>query len=135
MAKPDLTNMLTKREILYSEKYTDEDRNAAADEFIGMERFGEALEFLEVTRDAGRLARIRDAALERGDTFLLLRVEKLGGEELPAETWRRAAEKAETLGKYFDVYRALTRVGDEEKAEAIREKHMPGFQPFKPEGK
>jgi hypothetical protein len=135
MAKLDLKNMLSKRDLLYSDKSTDEELNAAADEFLEMERYGEALEFLEMTRDRGRLDRIEQAAAKRGDTFLLLRVERLRGEPVPAGTWRDISEKAVSLGKYYDAYRALLRAGDEAKAEELREKHLPGYEPFRPEGK
>ena len=63
-----------KRAVLYSENATDEDKNAHADAYIEAERYGEALEFLAMTRDAALLDRIRTAALDLGDTFLLTQV-------------------------------------------------------------
>ena len=76
-----------------------------------------------------------EAALERGDTFLFLRVEKLGGEEIPSDAWREIAAKAESLGKFYDAFRGYDRAGDAEKAEAIRAEHMPDYTPFRPDGK
>jgi len=130
-----LDHPAAKRALLYSDKASEEQLNAAADRFIESERYSEALEFLELTRDAARLSRILDAALERGDTFLVLRVEKIGGDEIPADTWREIAAKAATLGKFYDAYRGYGRAGDEEKAEAIRAEHMPDYEPFRPDGK
>ena len=106
-----------------------------ADLFIERERFAEALEFLERTRDESRLGVIRDQGVARGDTFLLLRAEKLSGIQIPGAIWKNAATQAMSLGRYYDAYRALLHAGDEEKAEAIRAEHMPDYEPFRPEGK
>jgi hypothetical protein len=135
MAKKTPANMSEKRATLYSEKATGADRNACTDFYIEKARFGEALEFLEVTKDADRLDRVRDAALDLGDSFLLARVERIGGEKLGAEVWRRLAETARRNARYLDAYRALDAAGDEEAAEALREQHMPDFESWKPQGK
>jgi hypothetical protein len=126
---------MEKRSVLYSEKATEEELNSLADRYVAAERFGEALEFLEKTRDEGRLETIRREAAERGDTFLLLRVDHLRREPLPTEVWLTAAERATELGKYHDAYRALLKASREEEAEALRADHLPEYQPFKPEGK
>jgi hypothetical protein len=135
MVESRLTNFRTKKDLLHSEKTTDAERNAFADQFLDAERFGEALEFLERTRDRGRLDRILAEAVRRGDTFLLTRVERIRGEPVSPETWRETAGKAVELGKSFDAYRALGRAGGEEEAEAFRAEHLPDYHPFKPEGK
>ena len=128
-------DMAAKREVLYGEKATDEERNALADAYLDAERFGEALELLEATRDADRLARVRKEGFGRGDTFLLLQVERLTKSELPKEDWRAAAERAKAAGRYLDAWRALNRMGEEEAAETLRAEHLPDFRPFRPEGK
>ena len=135
MVETRLTSFKTKQTLLYSDRATDEERNAFADQFIEAERFGEALEFLELTKDRARLDRILAEAVRRGDTFLMLRVEKLRREPVSADVWRDAAEKATALGKNFDAFRAIERSGDEERAEAFRAEHLPDYRPFKPEGK
>jgi hypothetical protein len=124
-----------KRVILHSDRVTDEQLNAAADSFIEHERYGEALEFLEHTRDGERLSRILSAAAGLGDTFLVMRAQKLCGKALPPDRWREIAAKAVALGKFFDAYRGYERAGDEERAEAIRAEYMPDYEPFRPEGK
>jgi hypothetical protein len=120
-----------KRRILFSASSSDEDRNRAAREFADAERFGEALELVEKTRDAEILDRVEREGIERGDTFLLLRVEKIRGQPIPPEAWRRAAAAAESRGRKFDAFRAYERAGDPEKAKAV----LPEYQPFRPEGK
>lgn len=130
-----LTNFRTKKNFLYGERTTDEERNRAADQFIEAGRYGEALEFLERSKDRGRLDRVLTDAHAKGDTFLMMRVEKIRGEPIPPDEWLRAFDEAEKLGKSFDAYRALARAGDEERAEAWRAEHLPDYQPFKPEGK
>ncbi len=135
MAKVDLRDSMAKRTLLHSRKTTDEERNEAADFFLREERYGEALEFLEITRDPVRLQAVKEAALDRADTFLLQRVEKIAGEPIPPETWRNVAARALSLGRFRDAWRALREAGDEERAEAVRTEHMPDFQPYEPEGK
>jgi hypothetical protein len=120
-----------KRRILYSTSTPDEDRRRAAREFLDAERFGEALEVLEKVADADLLSRIEREGIERGDTFFLLRVEKLRGQPVTPDAWRRAAAAAEAKGRLFDAYRAYERAGDPEKAKAV----LPDYQPFRPEGK
>lgn len=135
MAKGLPKDMMAKRALLYSDRASREQQNELADAFIAEERYGEALEFLELTRDSGRLEAIRKIGLDTGDTFLLLRTEKITGEDLPAEKWRETADRAKAGERYYDAYRALERAGAEEEAEALREEHMPDYRPFRPEGK
>ena len=135
MAKGLPKDMMQKRAVLYSERASKDEQNAVADAFIAEERYGEALEFLELTRDAGRLDEIRRIGIEAGDTFLLLRAERISGEAVPAETWKQTAERAKARERYYDAYRALERAGLAEEAEALREEHLPDFTPFRPEGK
>ncbi|MHC4858579.1 MAG: hypothetical protein ACYTDY_00645 [Planctomycetota bacterium] len=135
MARSPLTDALAKRDHLHSERVTDEERNACADVFIGEARYGEALEYLEVTRDAERLDKIHEIAVEAGDTFLLSRIEKIRGKPIPAETWRIVAERALRREKFYDAARAYERAGDPDRAEQVLTEHTGGFQPWKPEGK
>jgi hypothetical protein len=135
MGEKVIDNPAVKRDLLYSGKASEEQLNSIADLLIERERYGEALEFLERTRDRSRLERIRKDALERGDTFLLARFEKLAGETVPAETWREIADKSVALRKYYDAWRGLSLAGDEEAAEALRQEHLPDYEPFLPEGK
>ena len=94
-----------------------------------------ALEYLEVTGDGGRLAKIEKTAIEAGDTFLLLRIEKIRGAGIPEGTWREVGERAFRLEKFYDAARAFERAGDGERVERIRADQMPGYEPWKPEGK
>ena len=135
MTKADPHDMKEKRASLYSDKADDTTRNACADHFIQAERFGEALEFLEMTKDAPRLDQVQSAALQRGDTFLLSRIEKIRDAPLDPSVWREVAATAQKNLKFLDAYRALTEAGDEEEAEALRSEHMPDYEPWKPEGK
>lgn len=135
MAKADPRNFKTRRQILYAPRATIDEKNAAADLFLEEERYGEALEFLEQTKDASRLDRVLGAGIELGDTFLLRRVEKIRGEPIPEAEWRRAADRAKGLGKHLDAFYAIGRSEGEEPAETYREKHLPDYRPWKPEGK
>lgn len=128
-------DILAKRAVLYAEKSTDADKNAVAAVFVEAQRFGEALEFLEMTKDAALLDRIREAAIERGDTFLLLQSEKIGEAESSALDWEAVLVRAKARGKFLDAYRALCQLGREEEAEDLRAEKIPEFQPFRPQGK
>jgi hypothetical protein len=135
MPPPIPRDFREKRKLLYGEKVSDEEMSRAAAAFSDAGRFGEALEFLERTRDEEVLARIEREAVERGDTFLLLRVERIRGRDLGPDRWRHAAARALVQGKHLDAFRAFGRAGDAEKAEEIRAAHLPGYEPYRPEGK
>jgi len=135
MAKNAPDSMPVKRALLFSEGTTDAQRNAMADRFVAEERYGEAFEFLEQSKDEERLSRIEARARELGDSFLLLSVERIRKRPVAEESWRETAKTALRLGKYLDAYRAHLHLSEEERAEEIRSEHMPAFKPFRPDGK
>lgn len=106
-----------KRAVLYSETATDEEKNALAESYIEAERFGEALEFLAMTRDAALLDRIRSAALDLGDTFLLSQVARYHADGVSEADWTRIERQAATLGRDLDAARARKALGIEEESE------------------
>ena len=126
-------NFREKRLVLYGEKASDDDRIRTAREFFAAERFGETLELLERATDDDLLSRVTDEAVRRGDTFLLLRAEKIRGREFERSLWREAARHAEGTGRFLDAHRAWTRAGEPERAEALRSSEIPAPEPAPPE--
>jgi hypothetical protein len=134
MAGSTPPNFREKRVVLYGEKTSEADRIRTAREFFDAERFGETLELLERATDDGLLSHVTDEAVRRGDTFLLLRVEKIRGREFEPSLWRQVAHHAEGTGRFLDAHRAWTRAGDPERASSLRSTEVPPREPIAPEG-
>ncbi|MCU0727561.1 MAG: hypothetical protein MUE73_17525 [Planctomycetes bacterium] len=135
MASSPPPDFREKRQILFGDRASDEDRLRAAREFFDAARFGEALELLERAPDETLLSRVGEEATRRGDTFLLLRVEKILGRELPASAWLAAGRSAETGGRFLDAHRAYTRAGDTERAASLRATEIAVPETLRPENK
>ncbi len=103
-----------KRAVLYSESSTDEEKNAFAEAYIEVERYGEALEFLAITRDTALLDTIRSAALDLGDTFLLTQVARFNPDGVTEDDWKRIEEQASAKGRELDAATARRELGIEE---------------------
>ncbi len=121
MAKRLPRDANAKRAVLYSETATDEEKNALAGAYLDAERYGEALEFLALTRNATLLDRIRLAALELGDTFLLTQVARFNAEGVSEDDWTRIERTASSLGRELDAARARQELGIEEEPEEVAE--------------
>ena len=110
-----------KRAVLYSENATDEDKNAHAEAYIEVERYGEALEFLAMTRDEAMLDRIRTAALDMGDTFLLTQVARFNPDGVSENDWQQIEQRAASLGRELDAAAARRELGIEVEPEEAGE--------------
>jgi len=106
-----------KRAVLYSETAGDEERNSLALAYIDAERYGEALEFLALTGDVALLDRIKTAALELGDTFLLTQVARLNADGVSEDDWTRIERQAVSRGRELDAAHARRELGIEEEPE------------------
>lgn len=93
MASP--TNYLSKRDLLHGPKTTPQALSAAAREYLAREAFSDALDFFEKARDAAGVQEIKKVALQRGDSFLLGRIERYDPAQVSANDWERVAEIAE----------------------------------------
>jgi hypothetical protein len=98
VARRKIPDPLTRRLLL--ENPMDAGRaRAIAEAYLAEDRAVEALAFLAKAEDREGLARVRDAAVEAGDVFLLREAALALGEEIDAARWRTTAERAESLGK------------------------------------
>ncbi len=126
---------LEKRELLHKDPPDTARIDAIAGALIDARRFGEAIEFVEVTRNAGLLGRLEDEATSSGSPFLLQQVERLSGQKRDDATWEAVVAKCLAAERYVDAVRALNGRGESERAEEIRAEHCPDYDPFKPLGK
>jgi hypothetical protein len=114
MSRPLPKDASAKRAVLYSETATDAEKDALAEAYLEAERYGEALEFLQMTRNTELLDRIRAAALDLGDTFLLTQVDRFRDGGVAEADWKRIEERARSLGRDMDARRARGVLGIEE---------------------
>ena len=93
------THYLKKRDLLHAEKTSPETLSRVGRDFLALERFSDALDFFEKAKDAGGIQDIKRVALERGDTFLLARLDRFDRALVAREDWDAAARKATAQGR------------------------------------
>lgn len=135
MAVKEPAHPLEKRDLLHGEPPDAGRIDAVASKMIAEGRYGEAVDYLEITRDAGLVAKCEAEALARGVCWLLSQVERIRGTKAGPEEWGRLAESARTAERWLDAVRALQFAGRADEAEALRLEKCPTYDPFKPLGK
>ena len=93
MAAP--THYLQKRDLLHGPKVAPQTLVAAGREYLAREAYSDALDFFEKARDAAGVQEIKRIAMERGDSFLLGRVERYDRGLVTESDWERVAQIAE----------------------------------------
>jgi hypothetical protein len=93
------THYIKKRDLLHSEKSSAAVLAQTGREFLKIERFSDALDFLEKARDQEGIKQIKQIAMERGDTFLLSRLDRYDRELVSVAEWEEAGRKASSLGR------------------------------------
>lgn len=96
MAVP--THYLAKRDLLYHPRSSPAALSAVGREFLSQEAFSDALDFFERAQDRDGIAHIKRLALERGDTFLLARLERFDRLSVAEADWKEAARVARAQG-------------------------------------
>jgi hypothetical protein len=84
-------------------------------------RLSEAAELFSRASHAEGLARIRDLALEQGDSFLYGLASRKSGEGGAPEAWEALGNKAMELEKFSHAVRAFRNAGNEEALKAAEE--------------
>ncbi|MFP5213184.1 MAG: hypothetical protein ACLGPL_07370 [Acidobacteriota bacterium] len=79
----------------------------------------DAVFFYEKAEAREDLERLGNAAVEEGDAFLINRIARILGHEVPREQWLTTAKRAEESGKLAFAAEAYRRGGDEEAAERL----------------
>lgn len=113
MKKDSLPDSFKKRKLLADDKAPPERLIALGERFLEEGRLCEALDFFRKASHQEGLDRVRTAALEEADSFLLERV--AGGESGDSpETWEELGRRAMERGKFSHAVRAFRKAGDRE---------------------
>lgn len=89
---------LQKRDLLFGPKSTPAALSAAGREYFAREAYSDALDFFEKARDLEGLKTVKAVALERGDSFLLARLERYDSALVSQQEWEQTARAAEKRG-------------------------------------
>ena len=104
---------LEKRDLLYGKKGVD--YRYWGDLFYKAERYADALEFYLRGDVEEGIEKLKRFALETGDYYILAKIEEKYPGRIEREEWRRAAQKAEELGKFSMAVWLYEKCGDKEK--------------------
>ena len=118
---------LKKRDLLHNPKTLPAALSAAAREYMSLEVYSDAIDFFERAHDDDGLKEIKQLALDRGDTFLLNRLERIDPKWVTPDDWekaRKAAEKREIFSMAAFAERKL------KPPEETQEPAAPGTQPL-----
>jgi tetratricopeptide (TPR) repeat protein len=121
-------NYIKRRDLLHSEKSSPAALSAVAKELFAAERFSEALDFFEKARDIEGIQRIKSYAQERGDTFLLGRLERFDRTLVSKADWDAATAKAIEAGRPSMAESYIRKLAKAASARALEEK--PGETPL-----
>jgi len=100
-----------KKELLWGDKASDEDRTAHGRRFLETRRFSEALDFFSRVKDREGIELVLLEAVEGGDWFLYTRCTAALGEDR-LDALRTLAGKAMERGKFLFAFRASKALGD-----------------------
>src|SRR5687767_4534079 len=135
MAAREPAHPLEKRDLLHAGQPNRARIAALVDKMASEGRWPEAIDYLEIAPDDGRIAKARADAIARGSAWLLQQVERISGKKAEPPEWVRLSESAARAERWRDAVRALASAGEAEKAEALRLEKCPDYDPFKPLGK
>jgi|YNPNPStandDraft_1061719.scaffolds.fasta_scaffold00440_20 hypothetical protein len=106
-------SFLKKKEILFSAKTSREDLIMWGDSFFAGMRLHDALAFYRQAGHAEGVARIRQAAVERGDFFLFREAsEAMDPGDANREELAGLARRAEAAGRWHDALKAFEQLQD-----------------------
>ncbi len=97
MARSELPDPLTKRDLLHSDKPVDCQKYA--DMFFEKQRYNDAIDFYAKDELKEGLRKVKQVAIEEGDYFLLRRLRGILPEEVTEADWQQLAGNAESKGK------------------------------------
>ena len=125
MAKNDeLPSFGKKRDILFSERSSEERLRETGQKYLDAERYYDALEFFDRAEADDLVREVAEIALEAGDAPLYMRAKKVLGEKVTEQEWLALAEKAEEKGMLSAARLGYERAGREEKAASIEQRML-----------
>jgi len=107
-----LPSVVERRALLFGKESMKADHKALAEKYFEAGRLLDALEFFFMANHEAGIDRIRQKAIESGDTFLLDQIERVTRNEESLDSWRKAAVAAEKKGKLAFALHAYEKVGD-----------------------
>ncbi len=135
MAAREPAHPIEKRDLLHAET-PNRARVTGIAEKLGAEgRWPEAVDYLELVKDDGLLAKAEAQAVVTGSSWLLSQVERISGKKCDPAQWEKLSDAAARNERWRDAVRALSLGGQAERAEALRLEKCPDYDPFKPLGK
>lgn len=135
MAAKEPSHPLEKRDLLHADAPNAARIDAIAASMASEGRFPEAVDYIEISKNAALVEQAEADAVKRGSAWLLQQAERIRGRAAPPETWVRLSEAAQAAERWHDAVRALGIAGREADAEALRLAKCPEYEPFKPLGK
>ena len=135
MAAREPEHPIEKRDLLHAETPNRSRVSGIAAKLAGEGRWPEAIDYLELVKDDGLLAKAESEAVAIGSAWLLSQVERISGKKCDAAKWEKLSEAAARSERWRDAVRALSLGGQAERAEALRLEKCPEYDPFKPLGK
>ncbi|NOX96896.1 MAG: hypothetical protein GXO98_02315 [Nitrospirae bacterium] len=121
MGKTVLPSCLEKRKLLYSSHLSAEALRHYGDIFFEHGMLEDSLDFYEKSGTTAGIKRIEEAARKEGDAWLLERVSKAKGENIPREQWDELGENALRKKKYLYALFAFRKSGNQQRLSALRE--------------
>jgi len=126
---------IEKRDLLHAEAPNRSRVSGIAAKLAGEGRWPEAIDYIEVIKDDGLLAKAQAEAIAIGSAWLLSQVERISGKKADPSLWEKLSDSAARNERWRDAVRALSLGGQGERAEALRAEKCPDYDPFKPLGK
>jgi hypothetical protein len=121
MKKNALPNSQQKRKLLFDKNIPAERIISCGERYLDAGRLSEAAElFVRASHEEG-LARLRDLAVEQGDSFLYSVASKGSQQGDNTEAWETLGNKAMDLQKYSHAVRAFRKAENEEALQAAEE--------------
>ncbi|MBI2194350.1 MAG: hypothetical protein HYU36_20425 [Planctomycetes bacterium] len=113
---------IEKRDLLHSERSRPEDLAAYGRLYLDQGRLSDALDFFSAAREPRGIEQVKAAGIERGDSFILRRLEKIQPGCIQAKDWEDLGDQAWKLGKFRDALEAFSRAGHAEKEAMAKNK-------------
>ena len=128
MAK-DLPSAEDVRLMLAAKDKSADELAAHGDAFVAAGLLHPAMTFYEKAPSPERLDRVKRAAIDAGDFFLLNWVARVRAESVAAADWEWTADKAMAAGKFLFARQAYLKAGLEAKAEEAAKRSAPAPEP------
>ena len=119
MGKQELPNHKKKQQLLHTKDAKPEDLSRQGEKFLRAGWLSDAIDFFGKASDQDGLKKIREIAVEEGDTFLFRRTLKVMDETAGEEQWKELAARALEQGKLQFAREAYRMAGDRKSLDKV----------------